>query len=79
MVKGVHTPVPLYMVHWQSLRVGHKYSAEIGRVEAVDACLTLFEGMLSEGEGLQALQECVIKVSRWLVKWGGERRGVLLR
>jgi hypothetical protein len=49
-------------VDWSAIRVGTKFATEIGRAEAVDVCRALFEDMLTEGESLQGLSECIIKL-----------------
>ena len=55
-------PIMKVAVDWAAIRVGITFVSEIGRAEAVDVCKTLFEGMLTEGESLQGLSECIIKL-----------------
>lgn len=49
-------------VNWSAIRVGARFVAEIERADAVDVCRALFEDMLTEGESLQGLTECIIKL-----------------
>ena len=55
-------PIMKVAVDWAAIRVGITFVTEIGRAEAVDVCKTLFEDMLTEGESLQGLSECIIKL-----------------